>query len=209
MSFARADFITDFKASLNDAAAVFTAADDADFERHLNNALEVFSMYVPLRADESITIESGKSLYDAPAGFLGLCSVTYGETEMKTRKPYDHNYPRWLPRARVVQDPADHSYMLSLSPVPDNNLINWCGSDFTFICRKIHKVEAEAENTTVQAEHRGVLMLRCQVEALRELAMRNSKKPFTARDGVSQAPRNGTPAALADQLNREFEKYFK
>ncbi len=61
-------------------------------------------------------------------------------------------------------------------------------------------------DTTVPDEHRGLLLLRAQAEAMQELAARNIAKPVQLRDGQGGAPRNGVPAALHAQLMDAFER---
>jgi hypothetical protein len=61
-----------------------------------------------------------------------------------------------------------------------------------------------AADTTVTAADRGLLLLRAQVEAMRELSVRAAAKPVQLRDGLSGVARNSTPAALHEVLLRVF-----
>ena len=47
-------------------------------------------------------------------------------------------------------------------------------------------------------------LLRAQVEAWRELMLRNMTKVVQMRDGYSGTPRNATPAAMYELLHKQF-----
>jgi hypothetical protein len=80
------------------------------------------------------------------------------------------------------------------------------GSEFRYYYFALHSIGAAAADTTVKASDRGLLLLRAQAEAMKEMAMRNIKKPVQMRDGLASAPRNGTPASLFQALMDQFEK---
>lgn len=42
------------------------------------------------------------------------------------------------------------------------------------------------------------------IKACKEMAMRNLTKPVSMRDGISNGPRNGTPAYMFEVLMREY-----
>jgi hypothetical protein len=206
MSFGRQQFKKSFIDSLQDSVSVFSSDEYSDLDRHIDHALADYSRYRPYKIIESITLVSGTAVYAAPAGFVSLIESLYGKSEIQTRKPWDDNYPKYLPAVKVVRDDSDKSVDLVLSPAPDAHLFLCLGADYQFICKKLHVLDNRASLTTIPVEDRELLLLRCQAEAMKEMAMRNSHKPVTIRDGVSGTPRNSTPAALYDQLIKEFEK---
>ena len=55
-------------------------------------------------------------------------------------------------------------------------------------------------------EEQGLLLLRAQAEAMREIAMKNSTVSYQLREGISSTPKNGTPAYLYQELLAEFER---
>jgi hypothetical protein len=78
------------------------------------------------------------------------------------------------------------------------------GSVFTFYYFGQHSLGVAAEDTTIAAADRGLLLLRAQAEAMLELSLRNVAKPVQLRDGLSGTPRNSTPRALFDALLTAF-----
>ncbi len=206
MSFGRQQFKQAFIDSLQDSISVFNSDEYTDLDRHIDHAVVDYARYRPYKTIESITLVSGTSVYAAPAGFISLVEQLYGKSEIHTRKPWDDNYPKYLPGVKVVRDDSDKSVDLVLYPTPGAHVISCCGDNFEFICKKRHVLDNRSSLTTIPLEDKDLLLLRCQAEAMKEAAMRNAHKPVTIRDGVSGTPRNSTPAALYTALIKEFEK---
>ena len=57
----------------------------------------------------------------------------------------------------------------------------------------------------MQEDDRGLLVLRAQAEAMRELAMREAMRPGKMADGVSGVAKASTPAGLAQAFLAEWE----
>lgn len=198
-----ADLVTDLKASMLDSVGVFTTTEDADFKRHLGNAAADLTRYRPYRAKQSITLVADQADYTAPAGLLFVIKVLYGQKEKATRKPWEDNYPR-VPTAKKYGD--GNNLMLLLEPAPTAAMITDLGSSYEFLASMQHAIGANAVDTTVDPGDRALLLLRAQAEAAKEMAYRNIHKPVQLRDSLGGIPRNGTPAALHDQLMKEFER---
>jgi len=202
-SMAQSDLIADLKASMNDAASVFTAAGDADFKRHLDHAALDFARVRPRVLSSSVALVADQDEYTAPADAIDEHSMQWGKNKKRDLKPWDASWPGALPRMDVVGAPG--ARRLIFSPAPSARQITVLGSNCTFRYFAAHKIDTSAANTTIRPEDRALLLLRAQAEAMKELAMRNSKKPVSLRDGMNASPKNGTPAALHDQLMKEFE----
>lgn len=194
----RADLVADLKASLQDAASVFTAADDGDFKRHLNVAALDMGRKVPRTLRATLTLTADVDEYAAPVDLLDF-SVAEWDT---LPDPWAAHYPGPLPRVMVAEIGGARS--LVFDPAPTAQQIAVLGPTLKYRYRAAHAINDAAASTTVPAGHRGLLLLRAQAEAMREMAMRNIGKPVTMRDGFSQTPRNGTPAALYRTLLAEF-----
>jgi len=199
----QADLVTDLKASLNDAASVFGKGFDLDIERHLEHAVQDFARVRPRVLPGSVTLEADQDEYAAPADALDEHSMQWGKNKKRDLKPWDSSWPGALPRMDIIGDPDARK--LVFYPAPSSHQITVLGSTCPFRYFAAHKVDAIASNTTIRPEDRALLLLRAQAEAMKELAMRGSKKPVALRDGLNASAKNGTPAALHDQLMREFE----
>lgn len=198
------DLIADLKASLQDSAKVFTAAADADFVRHLEAAAQAFSTKRPRTILASLTLTADTAEYPAPDDFMAFKASLWGTTPVRRSKPWEKSWPGPLPRVRFVEVGAG-SYQLSLEPSPSAAQIAALGADFRYYYFARHVLDDTLESlTTIRPGERGLLLLRAQAEAMRELAMRNITKPVQMRDGVTSGPRNGTPAALFAVLHDEF-----
>lgn len=200
------DLVADLKASLNDAADVFVSAADADFKRHLEVAVLAMGAKRPRKLVGTLTVTADTSDYAAPADFACFGSLLWGIVPKPKGQPWERAWPGRLPQVAYVENPAG-TYKLSLQPAPTAHQINALGADFRFYYHARHVVHAsDAAQTSIAAADRGLLLLRAQAEAMRELAFRGAKKPAQLRDGYSGAPRNATPSYLYEQLMGEFAR---
>lgn len=202
-SMSRADLIADLKASLQDAARVFTATADADFIRHLDTAALDMSRKRPRTLLGTLKLEADVFDYPAPADFYIYKSALWGVTARRIQ-PWEKHHPGKLPD--VISALNGSIREIHLLPAPSAHQINVLGSSFKFYYYAAHSIGDMAAATTIQADDRGLLLLRAQAEAMKEMSMRNIGKPVALRDGISNGPRNGTPQYLYEQLMKFFEK---
>lgn len=198
----RADLVADLKASLHDAADVFTADADADFSRMLDVSALDLGRYRPQILNGSIALTAGTDLYDAPAGMVSFSRELWSPGRVPA--PWEAGYPGPLPRISMVGTPGARK--LLFSPAPTAAHIAALGAVFAFVYLAAHAIDDDAADTTIPPELRHALLLRAQAEAMREMAMRNTGKSQVRVDGGgSGTPRNGTPAALFSVLMEEFK----
>lgn len=190
----RADLRADLKGSLHDAGSVL--ADPDDFDRCLNVAADALGEALPRTLASTLSLVAGQSEYAAPADLLGFKASTWGHNGAK---PWEAHWPGRLPRVEVQDS------ILLLTPAPTAAQIGLLGATFRFFYFAGYTVADDAANTTVPPIRRGLLLLRAQAEACRELALRNVAKPVSMRDGMSNQPRNGTPTHLFETMLREFD----
>jgi len=195
--------IADLRTSLNDAANVF-ADDDTDFIRHLDYAAEDFSRARPRIIEATLNLIADQSLYAAPFGFVRPHALRWGDGKRRDIKPWEVGYTGRLPRLRMSGDPDARAIIFS--PSPSASQIAILGSSCVIEYIASHVIDPVAANTTVQSGDRGLLLLRAQAEAAKEMAMRNMHKPVRMRDGISGGTLNGTPSALFKQLMDQFDK---
>jgi hypothetical protein len=201
-----ADLAADLKASILDAAGMFTAAADADFQRHLKKAAEDFGRSRPLVRTGSITVVADQAEYAAPSDLVQIKAPLWGIQPIKGPQPWERNFTA-PPRLRVtVSGSAPPARKLQLDPPPTSTQIGYLGSEYRFYYYAAHVISDTAANTTILAGDRELLLLRGQAEAMRELAMRGVAKPVQLRDGLGMGPRNAHPAALYDALLCEFRE---
>lgn len=198
----RADLIADFKASIHDAANIFTAPADVDFSRLLDVAALDLGRVRPNPLKGSITVAAETAEYAAPAGIVAYSYSAWSAG--KTPNPWAANYPGPEPRVSLIGPPA--ARVLVFEPAPTALQVALFGATFPFRYLGGYTIGTAAADTTVRAEDRGVLLLRAQVEALREIAVRNLGKPVALRDGLSGQARNAQPAFLYAELMSEFER---
>lgn len=199
----QADLVADLKASLNDAASVFVAAADADFIRHLDMAALDFSRFKPRTMLGSVALTADKYDYAAPADFLSF-KATIWSTDRPRTQPWERSYTGMLPNVRAAENAGAHE--LHLLPAPSEAQISVFGATYKFYYFARHVIGSTAATTSVLLGDRGLLLVRAQAEAMKELAVRNSKKVVQMRDGISGGTKNGTPAYLYESLMAQFER---
>lgn len=199
---ALADLIADLKTSLHDSAAVFKAPADADFERFLLQALPDMGTKRPVTRLGSLTLVADVARYAVPqTDFAAYKTDLWAEAALLPR-PWEASWPGATPRVSATWDGA--AWWLEFEPGPTYKHLAVFGSTFKFWYYGRHVVDAVAANTTVHANDRGLLLLRAQAEAMRELSIRAATKPVQLRDGLSGVARNSTPAALHEMLLKLF-----
>lgn len=202
----KADLVADLKATLHDAADAFeNGADDSAFERFLANALPDLGYKRPLTRLGQVSLSEGEASYALTAypDFYSYKSHQWGSGRTLP-KPWEPGYPGALPRVYAVSEAAD--WALVFDPAPTALHIAALGGVFKFWYMAAHAIDADANNTTVNPQDRGLLLLRAQAEAMRELAIHQANKPVRLNDGLSGMPRNSTPAALHQALMLAFRE---
>lgn len=201
-----ADLVSDLKASLQDAASVFAAANDEDFKRHLRVAALAFCGKRPRTLVGTLTLVADQAQYAAPDGFQAFKSHLWGIAPVARAKPWEKAWPGRLPDVRLVETASTPAVVrkLQLDPAPISAQISALGAEFRFYYYAAHAIDADAAKTSILPGDRGLLMLRAQAEAMREMAMRNIQKPVIVREGLSSVTRNGTPGFLYEKFMQEF-----
>lgn len=201
-----ADLVASLKDSLHEAARVFVAegaATDVAFERFLLQALPDMQLKRPATRLGTLTLTANFARVAVGAGNAGFAAFKTGIWGDRCAiKPWEPAYPGTLPRVSAAF--AEQQWWLNFEPAPTDKQIRVHGSKFDFWYYSGHAIGVLAADTSLNPQDRGLLILRAQVEAMRELAIRNAAKPVQLRDGLSGTPRNSTPAALADSLMRAF-----
>lgn len=202
------DLVASLKGSLHEAASVFEGvapALDVAFERFLIQALPDMQIKRPATRLGSVQLTANfprVALGGSNAAFSAFKLFLWGDGCQI--KPWEPSYPGILPR--VTASFSEQQWWLNFEPAPTDRQITVHGSRFDFYYFASHTIGVNAVDTTVNPQDRGLLILRAQVEAMRELAIRNAGKPVQLRDGFSGQQRNSTPAALAELLMRAFQE---
>lgn len=204
-SMSQQDLVADLKASLHDAVSTFKAAADADFVRLLGVAATAMQTKRPRTLLGTVTLQAGVDVYALPQQIAdSLASYKTHAWAQAAVKPWDPAYPGAVPRVCVEGQPG--AWQLVFDPAPTALQLNAWGSAFRFWYFAVHTVDATAANTTIAPADRGLLLLRAQAEAMRELSMNSANKAVQVRDGFSGGARNSTPAALYEALLREWKE---
>jgi hypothetical protein len=197
----QADLVADLRVSLQDTAEVFQAEGPAGeaFQRFLQIAVLDLPRVAPNRKTGTLDLVADQETYPAPEDLVEVAAMSWGIGPL--RQPWDSGFPAQLPRLVYVRA----EQLLQLLPPPDAAALALLGTTLRYTYYAGYAIGVAAADTTVKPAQRGLLLLRAQAEAIKELAMRNIKKPVSLRDGVTSGPRNGTPAALWQALMHEFD----
>ena len=198
------DLIADLKAALLSSSSVFTAADDADYIRHLNVAAADLGRVRPRTLVGTITVVADQNEYAAPVDLVDVKVPIWGKAERRTLQPWDRAWSGPLPRLTVIADGADRK--LWLDPAPTSAQITQFGTSYKFFYFAAYSISESASSTTVPADDRHLLLLRAGAEAMLEISHRNQHKPVQLRGELAGVSKANTPAAIYDQMMRAFER---
>ncbi|MGS1128475.1 hypothetical protein ACVCL3_15880 [Rhodanobacter sp. UC4437_H4] len=208
-----ASLLPDYKASLRDAASVFTgtpagadpianpADPDADFKRHLLTAVRAIGIDGKRSCTKlgQLALQAGVAVYsDVPADILEPKASDWGVGTL----------PAWqqpagaLPVARLTVDATD-TPLLVLSPPPSAEQIAAFGATWRYYYLAT-PVLTDAGSTLKEGD-RDLIILRAMVEATRELVNRNLHKPVQLSPGSGSYPSNQTPASWHQALLAEYK----
>jgi hypothetical protein len=197
-----ADLVADLRASVHDAASVLKGVDD--FPRLLRIAALAMVGKRPRTLLGQISLTAGVEAYPLSSELnASLARYKTHAWASVAIKPWCPGYPGAVPRVR--QEGAPGSWQLVFDPAPTAAQIAAWGSTFKFWYFATHVLSDDAQQTTIGSVDRGLLLLRAQAEAMRELSMNGASKAVQLKDGFSGAARNSTPAALYQVLLSEWE----
>lgn len=203
-SMSKADLIADLRGMLDKSADKFALDGDAPWERHLTLAALDLGRFRRRTLADTLTLVADQANYAAPAALLNFKVTTWGDKARRTRKPWDANWPGPPPRVSVAEA-GDGSLELWLDPAPTAAQISDLGGAFAYFFWAGHVIGDTAAQTSVRPGDRHLLLMRAMGAALTELANKGVMTPVRLGDGVGAMPKNGTPAALADQAIKLFE----
>ena len=202
------DLAADLKRSLHDSASLFAADDYADLTRFVRQALPDMAVKRPRTRLGQVQLAAGEPRY-ALAGYSDFYAYKTHlwdrQSNVSFPQPWEPTYPGPAPRVCASRDGASGAgYFLDFAPAPNALHLAALGASFKFYYFAQHVAGTLAADTTVDAADRGLLLLRAQAEAMREMVLHQANKPVQLRDGLSGTPRNSTPAALHEMLLRLF-----
>lgn len=194
----RADLVTDLKSMLMDSKEKFTDPDD--FERHLDTAARDLSRLRPLVKRATLTLTADTGEYTAPADCRHMLTPLWGKKEMTTVRPWEDNWPGQLPKVSLVD--AE----LHLVPAPTAAQITQLGEEYPYRYVAAWVIGATAELTNIPDYYRDMLLIRATAAGMQDLCNRNVTKPVRLGECGGQPGANGTPAGVAEELMKRFEK---
>jgi len=203
-SMSKADLVADLRGMLKDAVNKFTGEANEALERILDFAALDLGRVRPRARIGSITVVTGTTEYPAPADFLRPLNLIWGHEKRASRKPWASNWPQNIPTLDYVE--SDTGLVLLLSHPPTASQVADFGEACKFKYYSGHAVADTAAETSVKPADRHLLLIRAVSQALTELALNGISKPVQLGPGVGSMPKNGTPAALAEQLLKQFER---
>lgn len=196
MDMTRPGLAKSLEQSLLDSASIF----NGEFGHLLDVAVEDYSRRRPRVLAAKITLEAGRIIYQAPADIRSLGVSYWGTAQRNGMQPWEQGFPARLPRARLIHSESGRQLLFDFPPTDGH--ICTCGAEYQYTYNAVHVLGDDGSETTIPTHDRSLLLLRASAEAMREMAMRNVKKPVSTQDVVGGQTRSGTPGAL-------FEIFFK
>lgn len=192
------DLLTDHKAQLGKVAARFTADDDADFIRHLQNAAARLSTQCLRWVATTLDLVAGTADYPAPDDLLGAPMTDWGTHQ--NRRPWDADFVGYAPR--LLEVAVAGTPMIRVVPTPTAAQIVVWGATANVHYLARHRIDDDG--VTFADRDRAKVLLAALVEAMRELAADTTVVQL--QKGLSGLPTAGTPAYLYEKLRDELER---
>lgn len=188
------------KAALGPAAGKFSAAADADFVRHLDQARRWLAGRFPRVLAGTVALVAGTARYASPAGLVAVQRLVWGADA--TAQPWAAGYPGPLPRLYSAEA-AGGARELVFQPAPTAAQVAAWGASAAYEYRALHVLADDATHT-LPPDLDAPLLLAALIVALRELAARNVVDPITLHRGVGSLPSASTPLELLRHLQAEW-----
>lgn len=201
-----AELLPDYKASLNDAADVFgndssSPTQDENLTRHLNVAASALSADGKRRRIRygTLSVIADQSFYEVPDDLIAPRTSLWSNTAREWDRP-----PGQIPAVYLFDGPDGK--VLRLEPAPTAPQITFYGSTFTFVYLAANAITGDAGTSTLTENDRYIVILRAQVEAMREMTFRNIHKPVQLRAASGGgSTSNMQPSALYEKLLDEYK----
>ncbi len=193
------DLQADHKAALGSADSKFKSANNADYERHLNNAALALSRIRRRTLVDTLTLVAGKSDYPAPNDLVSPKVSSWGQGKLQ---PWEPGYCK-LPRMTMFE--GESGLMINLNPAPTGSQISMFGSGYTYFYLAAHHIDADPTKTTFKAADRDVFLLFALIAAMTELAAMGVTEPLQLHRGMGSMPASGTPQALVELLSKQVD----
>jgi len=172
---------------------------------HLDTAALELSRVKPTVKNGRLTVVAEQTDYPAPADLLAPMGSRWGFASLRDYRPWESRYPQHLPALLAERDDAD-ALVLILTPAPTAEQVAWYGSEYRYRYKIRHVIADQAADTTVPEHQRALLLQRGHQGALHALAAGQVHAPVSLGGGGYSAPRNGHPAALAEQILNDWHR---
>lgn len=166
-------------------------------------ALADFSRYRPQQRLGTIELQHGVDCYPAPADLISVRTSYYGQSARKQYQPWERGFPRDLPSLRRIDDEQGNP-MLRLSHLPGYHLLNHCGWTYSYSYYAARSIQNDT--ITIDRQDEALLLLRAMAEAVKYIALNHLSKSVSVRNSIGGEAKNGTPAAIHQQLMEQFER---
>lgn len=194
----RKEIVAQYSASLLDSKRAFN---DTAIQRHIDIALKALSEIRPQLKVTVLNIAAGHSLYPCPTDLIRIHKCNWGKDARSFQRPWDDHYIGSLPYWRICRNDKGERLLIA-EPAPTVIQERVIGSRGELVYTAAHVLTDD--ECSLNDEEIGLLILRAQVEAMREISMKNSTQAYQLREGISSTPMNGTPGYLYIKLSDEF-----
>lgn len=197
MTITRAEVLADYRASLGSATSEFHAGADADLLRHLRVACAAVALKRRAVVHAALSWYVGGTVYQpVPDELVRVEGVDWpGPEAFNPGAGIAYPPP---PRLTVGQTPAGRALIVAPFPTAAHLAAS---PTLAYQYTRAYVLAETAEDTTLPDSDRDLVVLRAQVEAMRELALRSHQKPVQMRGMQSN---NMQPSALYEKLLAEF-----
>ncbi|MCG7585440.1 hypothetical protein, partial [Photobacterium sp. OFAV2-7] len=166
-------------------------------------ALADFSRYRPHLRLATIQLKKGVELYPAPDDLISVRHCLYGQSQRRLLQPWQQGYPKQLPKVSRIDD-QDGNRLIKLSHFPAYDVLSSCGYALTYSYHGQRTIKGDVID--IETQDIPLLLLRAIAEAVKYIAIHHLNKSVSVRNSIGGEAKNGTPAAIHQQLMEQFER---
>lgn len=177
MTISKTDLLAQLKASLTKSYNLLVPDEENTqvLDTIVSNALDALTRLCPVTSVASITLQSNVQVYSAPDDIWDYKETSWGLFQQV--QPWDEGFISRLPEV------AYENGNIFFSFAPTASMIASLGSKFTYFYYASYALVDDAIN--VEPRKQPMLLLLCQMEAMKILILRTPAAQVTAKPGIA------------------------
>lgn len=192
MSINKADLVASLLVSVSSSTKLLDTDDTMVTSTIVDNALDALSMLAPATGVDTLNLQPGVQVYNAPADIWGYKETSWGLDQRVA--PWEAGYVSRLP------DVTYNEGSIYFSFAPTAQMISNLGSKFTYFYYSRYQVNSGS--IAIEPRKQALLLLLCQVEVMKLLMLREPGTQVSVKGNAGKI-QYGSPKIAHDSLKED------